>query len=77
MAGRGTDIKLGESEFLAKQEMRKMGMDEQLIMASVSYNETDDQKFSKPAIYSRNFDKYKAQIDKEKEQVIKAGVLRS
>ena len=43
MAGRGTDIKLGGNpEFLANQEMRKVGMDEQHIMASVSYNEIDD-----------------------------------
>ena len=78
MAGRGTDIKLGGNpEFLAKQEMRKMGMDEQLIMASVSYNETDDQEILKARhIFKELHDKYKAQIDKEKEQVIKAGGLK-
>jgi preprotein translocase subunit SecA len=78
MAGRGTDIKLGGNpEFLAKQEMRKMGMDEQLIMASVSYNETDDQEIIKARqIFKELHDKYKVQTDKEKEQVIKAGGLK-
>lgn len=55
-----------------------MGMDEQLIMASVSYNETDDQEIIKARqIFKELHDKYKVQTDKEKEQVIKAGVLRS
>ncbi len=44
MAGRGTDILLGGNpEFLAKQEMRKLGYDEDLIEASTAHNETDDE----------------------------------
>ncbi|MBR6959714.1 MAG: SEC-C domain-containing protein, partial [Clostridiales bacterium] len=44
MAGRGTDILLGGNpEFLAKQEMRKLGYDEDMIEASTAHNETDDQ----------------------------------
>lgn len=44
MAGRGTDILLGgNSEFLAKQEMRKLGYSEELILASTAHNETDDE----------------------------------
>ena len=43
MAGRGTDILLGGNpEFLAKQEMRKQGMDEDLIEQSTTLNETDE-----------------------------------
>ena len=41
MAGRGTDIMLGgNSEFLAKQEMRKMHYPEELIEQANAFNET-------------------------------------
>jgi preprotein translocase subunit SecA len=44
MAGRGTDIILGgNAEFLALQEMRKLGYPEELIDASTAHNETDDE----------------------------------
>ena len=44
MAGRGTDISLGgNSEFMAKQEMRRLGYTEELIDASTAHNETDDE----------------------------------
>ena len=44
MAGRGTDILLGGNpEFLARQEMRKQGYDEELIEQSTAYNVTDDE----------------------------------
>ncbi|MCR4688581.1 MAG: preprotein translocase subunit SecA [Saccharofermentans sp.] len=44
MAGRGTDIILGgNAEFLAHQEMRKMGYTEELIAASTAHNETTDE----------------------------------
>jgi len=78
MAGRGTDIKLGGNpDFLARQEMRKMGMDEKLIMASVSFNETDDQEILKARkIYKELYDKFKVETDREKELVIKAGGLK-
>lgn len=78
MAGRGTDIKLGGNpEFLAKQEMRKMGMDEALIAASVSFNETDDEEILKARkIFKELHDKFKVETDREKELVIKAGGLK-
>jgi len=78
MAGRGTDIKLGGNpEFLAKQEMRKMGMDEALIAASVSFNETDDEEILKARkIFKEIHDKFKVETDREKELVIKAGGLK-
>lgn len=44
MAGRGTDIVLGgNSEYLAKQEMRKQGYDDALIALADSYADTDDE----------------------------------
>ncbi|NMA65739.1 MAG: preprotein translocase subunit SecA [Clostridiaceae bacterium] len=78
MAGRGTDIKLGGNpEFLAKQEMRKMGMDDALITASTSFNETDDEEILKARrIFKELHDKFKVETDKEKELVIKAGGLK-
>ena len=45
MAGRGTDIMLGgNAEYLAKNEMRKMGFDEEMIVEATGYGETDDEK---------------------------------
>lgn len=78
MAGRGTDIKLGGNpEFLAKQEMRKMGMEEHLIMASATFSETDDEEILKARkIFRELHDKFKVETDREKELVIKAGGLK-
>lgn len=78
MAGRGTDIKLGgNSEFLAKQEMRKQGMEELLIMSSISYNETTDVEILKARqIFKDLNEKFKNETEKEKIQVIQAGGLK-
>ncbi len=78
MAGRGTDIKLGGNpEFLAKQEMRKQGMEEDLIMASISYNETTDEEILKARrIFKELHGQFKIETDKEKELVIAAGGLK-
>ena len=44
MAGRGTDIILGgNSEFLAKEEMRRKKMPHELIEEANTYYETDDE----------------------------------
>ncbi len=78
MAGRGTDIMLGgNSEYLAKQEMRKKGYNDELIEQSNAHNETDDEEILK----ARNeFDilkkKYDEVIDVEKQKVIDAGGLK-
>lgn len=78
MAGRGTDIMLGGNpEFLAKQEMRKQGMDEALILASISYDETDDEQILKARQIFKDLNaSFKKETDKEKEQVIAAGGLK-
>jgi preprotein translocase subunit SecA len=48
MAGRGTDIMLGgNAEFMAKQELRKMGYSEDLIIESVNHNKTDNEDILK------------------------------
>ncbi len=70
MAGRGTDIMLGGNpEFLAKQEMRKQGMDEFYINMATSFNETDDPEILKAR-------SYKKETDSEKIRVIEAGGLK-
>ena len=44
MAGRGTDIMLGgNTEALAKHELKKRGYTEDVIMNAISLNETDDE----------------------------------
>jgi preprotein translocase subunit SecA len=78
MAGRGTDIMLGGNpEFLAKQEMRKQGMDEFYINMATSFNETDDPEILKArSIYKNLYDQFKKETDAEKIRVIEAGGLK-
>jgi preprotein translocase subunit SecA len=77
MAGRGTDILLGGNpEFLAKQEMRKQGIDETLIEAATTLNETDDKLIlDARSRFKTLFEQYKNQINIEREKVIAAGGL--
>ncbi len=77
MAGRGTDIKLGgNNEFLAKNEMRKMGLTEEQISESMRFYATDDEeKLSLRRTYKELCDKYAAQIRPEAEKVREAGGL--
>ena len=78
MAGRGTDIMLGgNSEFLAKDEMRKKGYSEELIEAANSFNETDDEEILKAReLFKELKDKYEKEISEEREKVINAGGLK-
>ena len=77
MAGRGTDIVLGGNpEFLAKQDMRKAGFEEELIAASNSYNETDDEHVLEARAHFKELHKkHKAKTDEERELVLAAGGL--
>ncbi len=78
MAGRGTDIILGgNSEYLAKQEMRKLKYSDELIEQSTAFNETDDEKILEARKkYKELAEKYENQIKEEKEKVIQAGGLK-
>jgi len=78
MAGRGTDIMLGgNSEFLAKQEMRKRGYSEELIDASTAHNETDDEQIlDARKTFNEYEQKFEKEIKEEKEKVIAAGGLK-
>ena len=78
MAGRGTDIMLGgNSEFLAKQEMRRQRYTLDQIEQANAFNETSDET----VIEARNKfkelkDKFDEEIKEEKEKVIAAGGLK-
>ena len=77
MAGRGTDIVLGgNAEFLAKTELRKTDMPEELLAEADSFAETQDPEIL--AIrekYEQLLQKYKAEIADEAEKVRAAGGL--
>ena len=78
MAGRGTDIMLGgNSEFLAKQEMRKQGYNEELIEQANAHNETDDEQILEARkVFNQYQEKFEDDIKEEKEKVIAAGGLK-
>ena len=78
MAGRGTDIMLGgNSEYLAKQEMKKNKVPENLIEESNTYYETDEQDILRAREeFQRLEKKYDEEIKEEKEKVIAAGGLK-
>ena len=77
MAGRGTDIVLGgNAEFMALNDLRKQGVEEDLLQEANAFSETTD-----PAIldiraqYRAAYEKYKAAIQEESRQVRAAGGL--
>ncbi len=78
MAGRGTDIMLGgNSEFLAKQEMRKQKFSDELINQANSFNETTDEEIlNSRRVFKELEQKFSKDIQLEKEKVIKAGGLK-
>ena len=78
MAGRGTDIMLGgNSEYLAKEEMRRKKVAPELIEEANTYYETDDPDILKAREQFKELTKkYEEQIKEEKDKVIKAGGLK-
>ncbi len=77
MAGRGTDIKLGgNDEFLAKNDLRKAGMSDELIAEATGYAETDNQEIlDARRMYAESLKKHQAEIEGEAEKVREAGGL--
>ena len=78
MAGRGTDIMLGgNSEFLAKEQMKADKVPENLVEEADTYYETDDQDIlrarEKFISLKKKFDE---EIKTEKQKVIDAGGLK-
>ena len=77
MAGRGTDIMLGgNAEFMAKKEMKKQGYSDELISEATGYGETDNEEIlNARKTYAELYEKFKAQIAPEREEVINLGGL--
>lgn len=78
MAGRGTDIMLGgNSEYLAKQEMKRMKYASEMIEQATAFNETDDQDIINARKKFRELvKKYDKEIEEEKQKVVEAGGLK-
>jgi len=67
----------GNSEFLAKEEMRKTGYSEELIEAANAFNETDNEEILKARkLFKELKDKYEKEILEERKKVIDAGGLK-
>ena len=77
MAGRGTDIMLGgNAEFLAKAELRKAGLSDELIAESTGFAETDNQEIlDARRMFTEAESKYKDEIKEEAEKVRAVGGL--
>ena len=77
MAGRGTDIMLGgNAEFLAKNDLRKAGLTDELIAEATGYAETGSQEIlDARRLFAESMRKYKAEIETEAEKVRQAGGL--
>lgn len=77
MAGRGTDIMLGgNAEYLAKAEMRRKDIPEELINEATGFAETDNEDIlNARKLYIELNDKYKKQIAPEAEEVRAVGGL--
>ena len=77
MAGRGTDIMLGgNAEYLAKNELRKKDLPEELLQEADSYAETNNPEIlAVRQEYEKLLQKFKAEIRDEAEKVRAAGGL--
>ena len=77
MAGRGTDIMLGgNAEYMAKNDLRKAGLSDELIAEATGYAETDDQEIlDARALFAEALAKHKAEISGEADRVREAGGL--
>ena len=78
MAGRGTDIMLGgNTEALAKHELKKRGYPEVVILGAVSLNDTDDEEIlNVRKEYKEIYDKLDKKVLEDREKVIAAGGLK-
>ena len=78
MAGRGTDIMLGgNSEYLAKQQLRMEKYTPEQVEEATTYYETDDEQIKKEREHYKEVrDAYEEKIKDEKQKVIEAGGLK-
>ena len=77
MAGRGTDIMLGgNAEYMAKNDLRKAGLTDELIAEATGYAETDNQEIlDARKLFTEKLAQHKAEIAGEADKVRAAGGL--
>ena len=77
MAGRGTDIMLGGNpEFMARDDLSKSGMSDELLSEATGYADTDDEEIlAARALFAEKLEKYRAETKADAEFVRKAGGL--
>ena len=77
MAGRGTDIMLGgNAEFLAKNDLRREGLTDEIIAEATGFAETDNQEIlDARKLFLERMDKHKQHISGETDKVRQAGGL--
>ena len=77
MAGRGTDIMLGgNAEYLAKNDLRKAQIPEEIIVEATGYADTEDQEIlDARKLYAQKLEEHKKVTDAEAEKVRQAGGL--
>ena len=77
MAGRGTDIMLGgNAEYMAKNDLRKAGLSDELIAEATGYAETDDQEIlDAREMFAKALEKHREEISGEADKVREAGGL--
>ena len=77
MAGRGTDIMLGgNAEFLARAELKKREIPEEIIAEAIGFADTDNQEIlDARKLYRELYDKFNQEIKEKAEKVKEAGGL--
>lgn len=77
MAGRGTDIMLGgNADYMAKQKLKREGISDELLEEVDAFSETENQEILEARRKYRQYkSQFKPSIDKEAEEVRKAGGL--
>ncbi|MCM1473667.1 MAG: preprotein translocase subunit SecA, partial [Muribaculaceae bacterium] len=77
MAGRGTDIMLGgNAEFLARAELRKREMPEELITEAIGFADTDNPEVIKARkLYQELYDRFNREVKEKAVAVREAGGL--
>mgnify|MGYP002521691566 FL=1 len=77
MAGRGTDIMLGgNAEYMAKNDLRKAGLSDELIAEATGYAETDNKEIlDAREMFAKALEKHRAEISGEADKVREAGGL--
>ena len=77
MAGRGTDIVLGgNAEYAAKDQLRREGMTEEMILEATGFGETDDQEILDARVrFAQLMEKYKEEFAPQAQKVKEVGGL--